>query len=216
MDIKRIVLFLFFTLGCLSASCAENKSLPTIDEAADSYLTVLVENNHWRLFSITMPPESKLGDHKTGPRAIIPLTTIAIQRLEGSTELMKVPAHKALWLTNVESKGFRNAADTDLVYLVLEAKNRLLELSETKEGCQSGTTLLSYEKLLICMVEPEKKLEIQADTQSWVYVPESHNDELQLNGKAHQRPEQGVITLAAGKHKMLHKSKPLLLLSFKP
>ncbi|WP_223670774.1 hypothetical protein [Kangiella shandongensis] len=217
MDIKRLALFLLLIPAVFTAAGSDKTPLPTIDEAAANYLKVHAENNYWRLFSITMPSGSKLPDHQTGPRAIIPLTPIVIQRLEGNQELMKMPAQKAFWLTNIESKGFRNAADSELVYLVLEAQDKSLELSEAQDVCQAGTTLLSYKKLLICLIEPARGIDIHTEGNSWVYIPKAQdNDKLKFNGILQPRPKSGVLSLTVGTYQLSYEPKPLLLLNFKP
>lgn len=220
MRIKR-----FWVSICvlLESFCAHGSSrpLPTIDEAASNYIEVHAEDNHWRLFSITMPPESKLADHQSGARAVIPITDIKIQRLEGSSEPMIVPAYQALWLTNQESKGFKNISNAELQYLVLESKNKSLTLVEPKPttACDFGKALLSYNKFRICSIEPGKEVEVGVDTEQWLYVPISGSDkelELKFNGSLLPRPEQGIKVLTKGRHKLKHHSESLLLFRFNP
>jgi hypothetical protein len=148
----RRMWFVVTILVGVATVCAGSEP-PSIDEVAGDRMRVLHIDDDWRVFSIVVASGDVLADHATGPRAIVTLSDVEIQGLEESAAPMRVPAGVAMWLENTVSKGFRNLADGDMHYLVIEARNRGRTVEPVDGSCPSGSPVLANSALTVCRLD---------------------------------------------------------------
>jgi hypothetical protein len=183
------------------------EAAPTIDQVAGQRLQLLHSDDGWRIFSITVTSGDTLPDHASGPRAILTLTDLEIRVLTGDAEPMSIEPWQAMWLTNTFSRGFENIGDDVLEYLVIEARDREIEVQEATRECRSGTPLLTNSALSICWIDTrDSETTIELDRPAWLY---SEAPILTDRSEQHLAVEAGTHTLQAS-------DAPVVIISFHP
>jgi len=195
------------------SGCSSSQLL-SIDRVAKSNMSVLQQNEQWRLFDIHLAPTEILGDHQSGSRIIISLSEMKIQRLAGDLTPIEVDAYKAFYLTNRLSKGIKNIGQQSIKYLVLEAKDPFKKLIKSDRKCKIGTTLLAFDSLMVCKVMVTNTVQaFQNESLSWLYSEQEFS--AQHTGiSTNEFIASSSLVLTSGEYLLNSTVSPIVIIEF--